>query len=122
MHSYPPAALALVERYAAAAAAAPERAIAFQVAPGANSHRALCDGRAGSAMIPIENSQHGRVADIHFLPPESGLAIVGEHFLAISHCLMALPQAGDGPFEAAYSHPQALGQSRRFLRERGIVP
>ena len=80
------------------------------------------DGRAGSAMIPIENSQHGRVADIHFLLPESGLAIVGEQFLAISHCLMALPEAGNGPFEAAYSHPQALGQSRRFLREGGIVP
>ena len=144
MHSYPPAALALVEMFAAAAAQDPARAIAFQGAPGANSHRALAeyapaalplpcfsfedaleavrDGRAGRAMIPIENSQHGRVADIHFLLPESGLAIVGEHFLAISHCLMALPAAGDGPFEAAYSHPQALGQSRHFLRERGIVP
>jgi prephenate dehydratase len=144
MHSYPPAALALAERYAAAAAADPARAIAFQGAPGANSHRALgefdphalplpCfsfedaleavrDGRAGRAMIPIENSQHGRVADIHFLLPESGLAIVGEQFLAITHCLMAPPGAGSGPFEAAYSHPQALGQSRRFLRERGIVP
>ncbi|MDP3674090.1 MAG: prephenate dehydratase [Novosphingobium sp.] len=144
MHSYPPAALALVEKFAAAAAQDPARAIAFQGAPGANSHRALAeyapdalplpcfsfedaleavrDGRAGRAMIPIENSQHGRVADIHFLLPESGLAIVGEQFLAISHCLMALPEGGDGPFEAAYSHPQALGQSRHFLRERGIVP
>ena len=144
MHSYPPAALALVEKFAAAAALDPANAIAFQGAPGANSHRALAeyapaalplpcfsfedaleavrDGRAGRAMIPIENSQHGRVADIHFLLPESGLAIVGEHFLAITHCLMALPEGGDGPFEAAYSHPQALGQSRHFLRTRGIVP
>ena len=144
MHSYPPAALALVDKFAAAAALDPTRAIAFQGAPGANSHRALSeyapdalplpcfsfedaleavrDGSAGRAMIPIENSQHGRVADIHFLLPESGLAIVGEHFLGITHCLMALPEAGDGPFEAAYSHPQALGQSRHFLRERGIVP
>ena len=144
MHSYPPAALALVEKFAAAAALDPTNAIAFQGAPGANSHRALAeyaptalplpcfsfedaleavrDGRAGRAMIPIENSQHGRVADIHFLLPESGLAIVGEHFLAITHCLMALPEGGNGPFEAAYSHPQALGQSRHFLRERGIVP
>ena len=144
MHSYPPAALALVEKFAAAAALDPARAIAFQGAPGANSHRALAeyapdglplpcfsfedaleavrDGRAGRAMIPIENSQHGRVADIHFLLPESELAIVGEHFLAITHCLMALPEAGNGPFEAAYSHPQALGQSRHFLRERGIMP
>ncbi len=126
----------------AAAAADPGRAVAFQGAPGANSHRAAMevmpdglplpcfsfedaldavkDGRAGQAIIPIENSQHGRVADIHFLLPESGLSIVAEHFLDIHHCLMARP--GAGQIGAAYSHPQALGQSRFYLRERGIVP
>jgi len=131
----------MVEAMQAAAAADPARAVAFAGAPGANSHRAALEmrpqglplpcfsfedaidavkaGRAGCAAIPIENSQHGRVADIHFLLPESGLKIVGEHFLRINHALMAL---GEGPFEAAYSHPQALGQSRRYLRERGIVP
>jgi len=141
MHSFPEPALALVTAMTAAAAADPERAVAFQGAPGANSHRAALEyaedclplpcfsfedaldavkeGRAARAIIPIENSQHGRVADIHFLLPESGLAIVGEHFLAIHHSLMAL---GDGPFAAAYSHPQALGQSRHYLRTRGIVP
>ena len=51
--------------------------------------------------------------------PESGLAIVAEHFMPIRHALMAI---GPGPFEAAYSHPQALGQSRHFLRRRGIIP
>jgi prephenate dehydratase len=124
-----------------AAEADPARAIAFQGSPGANSHRAATearpdalplpcfsfedaleavkDGRAAHAIIPIENSQHGRVADIHFLLPESGLHIVAEYFMPIHHALMAL---GQGPFEAAYSHPQALGQSRHFLRERGIVP
>ena len=124
-----------------AVAADPARAMAFQGAPGAKSHRAALEyapdclplpcfsfedaldavkeGRAAKAIIPIENSQHGRVADIHFLLPESGLSIVGEHFLAIHHALMAL---GSGPFTAAYSHPQALGQSRHYLRERGIVP
>lgn len=136
----------MVERMRAAAAEDPDHAIAFQGAPGANSHRAACeaapdhlplpcfgfedaleavkDGRAGSAIIPIENSQHGRVADIHFLLPRSGLSIVGEHFMRITHALMAVPNedGGFGPFEAAYSHPQALGQSRLFLRERGIVP
>lgn len=123
------------------AAADPARAIALQGAPGCNSHRAALEyrpdclalpcfsfedaldavreGKAAQAIIPIENSQHGRVADIHFLLPESGLSIVGEHFMAIHHALMGL---GDGPFEAAYSHPQALGQSREYLRERGIVP
>jgi prephenate dehydratase len=141
MNSFPAPALALVEQMTAAAAADPARAVAFQGAPGCNSHRAALeyapdslplpcfafedaldavkDGRAALAMIPIENSQHGRVADIHFLLPESGLRIVGEHFLGIEHSLMAL---GDGPFTVAYSHPQALGQSRRYLRERGIVP
>jgi prephenate dehydratase len=77
------------------------------------------EGRADRAIIPIENSQHGRVADIHFLLPESGLYITGEHFVPISYALMGL---GDGPFAAAYSHPQALGQTRHYLRERGIVP
>jgi prephenate dehydratase len=125
----------------AAAAADPARAVAFQGAPGANSHRAALDwapdglplpcfafedaldsvsaGRAGSAIIPIENSQHGRVADIHFLLPNSGLSIVGEHFLPIGYGLMGL---GTGPFSVAYSHPQALGQTRLYLRKHGIVP
>ena len=142
MESYPAPALALVESMRAAAAQEPGRAIAFQGAPGANSHRAVnewdpdalplpCfsfsgaidavkEGRASCAMIPIENSQAGRVADIHFLLPESGLSIVGEHFLAIHHALMALDD--EGPFEAAYSHPHALSQSRHYLRDRGIVP
>lgn len=141
MRSFPAPALAIVDAMRAAAAADPARAIALQGSPGANSHRAATearpdmlplpcfsfedaldavkDGRAREAIIPIENSQHGRVADIHFLLPESGLHIVGEFFMPIHHALMAL---GEGPFEAAYSHPQALGQSRRFLRERGIVP
>lgn len=141
MHSIPAAAKTMVDRMRESAAAEPERAIAFQGSPGANSHKAAMDacpdclplpcfdfadaldavktGKAASAIIPIENSQNGRVADIHFLLPESGLSIVGEFFLPIDHALMSL---GDGPFTAAYSHPQALGQSRHFLRERGIVP
>jgi prephenate dehydratase len=141
MASYPAPAARLVAEMTTAAAADPARAVAFQGAPGANSHRAALealphclplpcfsfedaleavkDGRAGQAIIPIENSQHGRVADIHFLLPESGLSIVGEHFMAIHACLMGL---GTGPFTSAYSHPQALGQSRHYLRERGIVP
>jgi prephenate dehydratase len=141
MASYPTPALALVEAMTAAAAADPARAVAFQGAPGANSHRAALEvmpdglplpcfsfedaldavreGQAGQAIIPIENSQHGRVADIHFLLPESGLSIVGEHFVDIHACLMGL---GQGPFASAYSHPQALGQSRHYLRARGIVP
>lgn len=141
MHSFPQPALTLVEEMTAAAAAEPVRAIALQGAPGCNGHRAALEydsnclplpcfafedaldavkeGRAARAIIPIENSQHGRVADIHFLLPESGLSIVGEYFLPISYAVMAL---GEGPFSAAYSHPQALGQTRLYLRENGIVP
>jgi prephenate dehydratase len=47
------------------------------------------DGRAELAMIPIENSSAGRVADIHHLLPESGLHIVGEHFERVNHQLLA---------------------------------
>ncbi len=141
MRSFPGPALSIVDQMRSAAEAEPARAIAYQGSPGANSHRAALearpdalplpcfsfedaldavkDGRAGQAIIPIENSQHGRVADIHFLLPESGLTIVGEYFMPINHALMGI---GTGPFEAAYSHPQALGQSRVYLRERGIVP
>ncbi|HEX2794244.1 MAG TPA: prephenate dehydratase [Croceicoccus sp.] len=141
MHSYPAPALALVEEMLRAAAADPARAVSFQGAPGANSHiaalrhdpaclpmpcysfadaiDAVQAGRADRAIIPIENSANGRVADIHFLLPESGLSIIDEHFMAISHTLMAV---GPGPFEAAVSHVQALGQCRGYLRERGIVP
>jgi prephenate dehydratase len=146
MHSFPQPAVALVDEMARAAAADPSRAVALQGAPGCNGHRAALEydadclplpcfafedaldavkeGRADRAIIPIENSQHGRVADIHFLLPESGLYIVGEHFLSIHHALMGLPKENGevGPFAAAYSHPQALGQSRHYLRERGIVP
>jgi prephenate dehydratase len=145
MRSFPGPALDLVDRMRSAAAVQPQNAIAFQGSPGANSHRAATearpamhplpcfsfedaleavkDGRAGQAIIPIENSQHGRVADIHFLLPESGLHIIGEYFMPIHHALMALGEATEGrTFEAAYSHPQALGQSRHYLRARGIVP
>jgi prephenate dehydratase len=141
MHSFPQPALALVDEMTKAAMADPARAMTFQGAPGCNGHRAALDfdanclpmpcfsfedaldavkeGKAARAIIPIENSQHGRVADIHFLLPESGLYITGEYFLPITYALMGI---GKGPFAAAYSHPQALGQTRRYLRQHGIVP
>ena len=141
MDRFPAPARPLVARMVAAAAADPARAIAFQGAPGANSHLvtvrahpdglplpcfdfddaidAVRDGRAGAAMIPIENSLHGRVADIHLLLPESRLHIVAEHFLPIRYELVG--RAGAVVRQAA-SHPQALGQCRLWLRERGIEP
>ncbi len=142
MDSYPAPALAKVKDMAIAAAADPARAVAFQGAPGANSHLAALefdagclplpcfsfedaidavkDGTAARAIIPIENSLHGRVADIHFLLPESGLSIISEHFMVIRHCLMA--KSADAKLTTAMSHPQALGQCRHYLREHNIIP
>lgn len=142
MKSYPAPAQAQVQALSAAAAAEPARAISFQGAPGCNGHRAALeydpdalplpcfsfedaldavkDRQAARAIIPIENSQHGRVADIHFLLPESGLSIVGEYFMPIHHALMAMP--GSGELDHVHSHPQALGQSRQFLRDRELTP
>jgi prephenate dehydratase len=142
MDSFAAPARPIVARMIEQAAAAPERAVAFQGAPGANSHiaaleafpdclplpcfdfadaiDAVRDGRADCAMIPIENSLHGRVADIHFLLPESGLSITGEHFLPIQYALMGLGPL-DGVTEAT-SHPQALGQCRHWLRAHNIRP
>lgn len=146
MDSYPKPARALVNEMTQAAAANPNRALALQGAPGCNGHRAALeydpdchplpcfafedaldavkDGTVARAIIPIENSQNGRVADIHFLLPESGLSIVGEHFMTIHHALMALPDSigAEEAMKVAYSHPQALGQSRHYLRSRGLVP
>jgi prephenate dehydratase len=131
-------------------AAAPERRrdsssrISFQGEPGANSHLACQEafpaleavacatfedalaavktGDARYAMIPIENSVAGRVADIHHLLPGAGLHIVGEHFLRVRHQLMALPQATLSSVKKALSHTQALGQCRNTLRKLGLVP
>ena len=142
MNSYPAPALAIVKDMTLAAHQHPAKAIAFQGAPGANSHLAALeydadclplpcfsfedaidavqDGTAACAIIPIENSLHGRVADIHFLLPESGLSIISEHFMSIRHCLMA--KTADATLKTAMSHPQALGQCRHFLRANGIIP
>jgi prephenate dehydratase len=142
MDSFPKSALNLVGEMTAKAIANPAHAVAFQGAPGANSHLAALEvdgdclplpcfsfedaidavkeGRADRAVIPIENSLHGRVADIHFLLPESGLSIIAEHFMPIRHCLMA--KRADAKLTSAMSHPQALGQCRHYLREHGIIP
>lgn len=141
MGSYSASAEALVTKMQAAALAEPARGLAFQGAPGANSDLAarefdpgalpmpcyafedaidaVREGRVDRAIIPIENSLHGRVADIHFLLPESGLSIVGEHFLRIRHGLMS---RNLGPITRAMSHEQALGQCRHWLRANGISP
>jgi prephenate dehydratase len=116
--------------------------ISFQGEPGANSHiacqevhpdreplpcatfedafAAVSEGRAELAMIPIENSIAGRVADIHHLLPSSGLHIVGEHFLPIHFQLMALPEANLSTIRTVQSHVHALGQCRKIIRKLGL--
>lgn len=118
--------------------------IAFQGEPGAYSHQAIREtypemepvpcptfedaialvkrGEAELAMLPIENSLYGRVADIHHLLPESGLYIIGEHFVPIRLQLLGLPGAKLEDIRYAHSHTVALGQCRRFLKEHGIEP
>jgi len=82
------------------------------------------EGAADLAMIPVDNSIAGRVADIHHLLPGSGLHIIGEHFMPIHFQLMVVPGATMDDITTVRSHSHALGQCRRLLREhgwRGIV-
>ncbi|MEM9734483.1 MAG: prephenate dehydratase [Pseudomonadota bacterium] len=80
---------------------------------------ALKSGASELAMIPIENTLAGRVADIHQLLPDSGLHIVGEYFLPIHFQLMALPGVTLEDIKTVHSHIHALGQCRKVLRENG---
>jgi prephenate dehydratase len=118
--------------------------IAYQGEPGANSHiacieayptcepvpcgtfedafQAVADGEAQLAMIPIDNSVAGRVADIHHLLPRSNLYIIGEHFLPVHHQLMIVPGADMSTVRTVHSHVHALGQCRKAIRELGLKP
>jgi prephenate dehydratase len=118
--------------------------IAFQGEPGANSDTACRNmypdmealpcptfedafnavetGKADLAMIPIENTIAGRVADIHHLLPESRLHIVGEYFLPIHFQLMALKGVARKEITTVHSHIHALGQCRKYIRKNGWKP
>ncbi|HEU4986249.1 MAG TPA: prephenate dehydratase [Rhizobiaceae bacterium] len=124
--------------------AAKTNRIAFQGEPGANSDTACRDmypsmealpcptfedafnavetGKADLAMIPIENTIAGRVADIHYLLPESRLHIVGEYFLPIHFQLMVVPGTQISDIKAVYSHIHALGQCRKIIRKHRWKP
>jgi prephenate dehydratase len=121
-----------------------KKKISFQGEPGANSHlaaneaypdhepmpcptfedafAAVSSGEAALAMIPIENSVAGRVADIHHLMPDSGLHIVAEHFLPIRHQLLGLKGTKLEEIKSVESHVMALGQCRNIIRKLKIKP
>lgn len=118
--------------------------IAYQGEPGANSHiacraaypdlepmpfatfegtlAAVQRGDAQLAMIPIENSVAGRVADIHHLLPDAGLYVIGEHFERVRHQLLGLKGATIEGLDKVLSHTQALGQCRRAIHELNLRP
>gem|GEM_PF-3672760 len=117
--------------------------ISFQGALGAYSHQACLEarpsyepkpvatfegaidlvrrGEAQLAMIPVENSTYGRVADVHQLLPESGLHIIGEHFVRVHINLLGLPGAQLDQITRAQSHSVLLGQCRSFLQAHDIA-
>jgi len=83
-------------------------------------YQAVTSGKARYAMVPIENSLAGRVADNHHLLPESGLHIIGEHFLRINHTLLGIRGAKKEELVEVFSHVHALGQCRNILRRLGV--
>jgi prephenate dehydratase len=123
--------------------AQPTGRIAFQGEPGAYSHEAcrlarpgmealpcrtfedaieaVRKGEADLAMLPVENSTYGRVADIHSLLPGSGLHIIDEAFVRVHINLLALPGTPLAAVRSAMSHTMLLGQCREFLRAHGLT-
>jgi prephenate dehydratase len=119
------------------------RRIAYQGEPGANSDMvckqhypdwqtvpcasfedvfaAVSAGDADLAMIPIDNSIAGRVADIHHFLPTSGLHIVAEHFLRIQFSLLGVRGASLDTIKTVHSHVHALGQCRKIIRQYGLT-
>lgn len=77
-------------------------------------------GDAAYAVIPVENSLAGRVADVHHLLPTTPLYIVGEDYLPVRHCLLGLGTLAD--VREVHSHTHALPQCRRYIKEQGFSP
>ena len=88
----------------------------------ADAFRAVETGGADMAMIPIDNSIAGRVADIHHLLPTSPLSIVAEYFIPVHHCLLGVPGARSSDIKTVYSHVHALPQCRKIIAELGLQP
>jgi prephenate dehydratase len=87
-----------------------------------DAFQAVEDGKAKYCMIPIGNSYAGRVAEIHNILPKTNLSIVGEFFLKIEHFLSGVKGTKIEDVKEAYSHPQALMQCDKFLKNSKIKP
>ncbi len=83
---------------------------------------AVRNGKAAYAVIPIDNSIAGRVADVHRILPTSGTHIIGEHFQPIEHCLLAVRGTKLPDIREAHSHVHALAQCRAYFRAHHIKP
>jgi prephenate dehydratase len=83
---------------------------------------AVKNGDVELAMIPIENSIAGRVADIHHLLPGSGLRIIGEHYQPVEHNLLVCKGASLDTIKTVHSHEQALSQCRGMIAQLGLEP
>ena len=83
--------------------------------------RAVREGRADKAMLPVENTTYGRVADIHRLLPDSGMHIVDEAFVRVRISLMAMPGQTLADIKHVRAHLVLIPQARAFLRDHGIT-
>lgn len=99
-------------------------AAANQLAPNAQiiacesfaaAFEAVGAGEAERALIPVENSSAGRVADPHQLLPDAGLHIVGEYFLPIHFDLVGLADTDLNQVHTVRSHVHAFGQCTQLL-------
>ena len=79
------------------------------------------NGGADYAMIAVDNTSAGRVADVHRLIPESGLHIIGEHFLPIRHALLGVKGASVDNITDVHSHVHAIPQCTRFIQKHGLI-
>lgn len=82
---------------------------------------AVAQGDSDAAVVPVENSSAGRVADIHRLLPQADLFVTGEKFIPVRHCLLGTKDAELSDVKTVLSHPQALAQCQANLTENGFV-
>ncbi len=107
---------------AAAAALFPEAELAPERTFG-EVFAALADGSVAGAVVPVENSHAGMVADVYdLLREDDGATIVAEAIVRVRYGLLGVPGATLAGITVARSHPQALAQCDTFLRAHRILP